>query len=226
MFKVILLSSAMFYFVGAANAQKFPSENIISRFELVAGPSFSRNTGYLEHYDSKTGYSFGVGYYQHFNKFFSVNLRALYEMKASAATYNYSVVDANGTIDINDRYTTKLKYLSFYLLPTLSLGRNKNIHISAGGYYSFLRNLNVNSYRTDAGTGEFISEYNNADKNYFRPDYDAGVSLQIGYSFNISEKSQLMLQAYSNRGLIDLSNPWIGSQRNNTFGLTLSFRTR
>ena len=226
MFKVILLSSSMLYFVAAANAQEFPTENIINRFELVAGPSFSKNTGYLGHYDSKTGYSFGAGYYQHFNKSFSVNLRALYEMKGSAATYQYGIVEANGMIEINDRYTTKLKYISFYLLPTLNLGRNKNIHISAGGYYSFLGKVNVNSYRTNASTGEFISEYANGDKNYFHPNYDAGMSFQIGYSFRVSDKSQLMLQAYSNRGLIDLSNPSIGSQRNNTFGLMLSFRTR
>ncbi len=153
-------------------------------------------------------------------------MRSLYEMKGSVATYSYALLDVNSFVQIDAKYTTEFKYLTFYVLPTLQLGRNKNIHISAGGYYSFLQKLSVNSYLTNRDTGEFISEYTNTDRNYFSPNYDAGVSFQIGYSLKVSDKSQLMLQAFSNRGLIDLHNGWIGSQRNNTFGLMLSLRRR
>lgn len=226
MYRIIALASSILCFVSGTSAQEFSFNNILNRFELVAGPSFSQNTGYLSEYDSKTGYSFGVGYYQKFSKSFSVNLRSLYEMKGSAATYSYGLTTNNSTVEMNDKYTSKFNYLTFYMLPTLQLGRNKKIHISAGGYYSFLRKLSVNSYRTDRGTGQFISEYTNTDMNYFDPKYDAGVSFQVGYSFDVSDKIQLMLQAYSNRGLVDLYNNSIGSQRNNTFGLMLSFRTR
>lgn len=226
MLKGIALASFILHFVVAAYAQEPSSNKILNRFELVVGPSFSKNTGYLPNYDSKAGYSVGVGYYQKLSKSFSLNFRSLYESKGSAATYSYGLTDVNGTVETDDKYTTKFKYLTFYVLPTLQLGRNKNIHISAGGYYSFLQKLSVNSYRTRTDTGEFISEDTNTDKDYFSPDYDAGVSFQIGYSFKVSDKSRLMLQAFSNRGLIDLTNPSIGSQRNNTFGLLLSFGMR
>lgn len=226
MSKVIALISLILCFVIAANAQESSSNKILSRFELVAGPSFSKNSGHLSDYGSKAGYSFGVGYYQKISNSFSLNFRSLYEMKGSTATYSYGLTDTNGTVEMTDKYTTQFKYLTFYALPTLQLGRNKNIYISAGGYYSFLQKLSVNTYSTNRNTGEFISENMTTDKNYFSPKYDAGVSFQIGYSFKVSDKNQLMLQAFSNRGLVDLYNPAMGSQRNNNFGLMFSLRMR
>jgi len=225
MVKVIALIPLILCFVVAVNAQESASGKILNRFELVAGPSFSKNSGYLSDYDSKAGYSFGVGYYQHISKAFSINLRSLYEQKGSSAYY-YGLTDNNGPVEMTDKYTTKFNYLTFYALPTLQLGRSKNIYLSAGGYYSFLQKLSLNRYSTNTDTGEFISEYTNTNKNFFDPSFDAGVSFLIGYSFKISDKSQLMLQAFSNRGLVDLYNPAIGSQRNNTFGLMLSLRIR
>jgi len=225
MVKVIALIPLILCFVVAVNAQESASGKILNRFELVAGPSFSKNSGYLSDYDSKVGYSFGVGYYQHISKAFSINLRSLYEQKGSSAYY-YGLTDNNGPVEMTDKYTAKFNYLTFYALPTLQLGRSKNIYLSAGGYYSFLQKLSLNRYSTNTDTGEFISEYTNTNKNFFDPSFDAGVSFLIGYSFKISDKSQLMLQAFSNRGLVDLYNPAMGSQRNNTFGLMLSLRIR
>jgi hypothetical protein len=130
----------------------------------------------------------------------------------------------NGSVEMDEAYTTDFKYLTFYVLPTVQLGRNKNIHVGAGGYYSFLHRLSVTSYRTNSDTGEFISESTSTDEGYFSPNYDAGVSFQIGYSFKVGDKCRLMLQAFSNRGLVDLHNYWIGSHRNNNFGMLLSFK--
>lgn len=226
MYRIIALASSILCFISGTSAQDFSSNSILNRFELVAGPSFSKNTGYLGDYDSKAGYSIGIGYYQKLSKSFSVNLRSLYEMKGSSATYSYGLATNNGSVDIDDQYTTKFKYLTLYVLPTLQLGRNNQIHISAGAYYSFLQKLFVSYYRTDTGTGAFVSESTYTEKNYFDPKYDAGVSFQVGYSFALNDKIQLMLQAYSNRGLVDLYNPTAGSQRNNTFGLMLSIRPR
>ena len=204
-----------------------PSDKIINRFELVGGPSFSQNTGYLGDYDSKGGGSFGVGYYQKIYKSFSLNVRTLLELKGSVGNYPKGVVDENGNIlEVNDEYTAKFSYLTFYLMPTLQLGRNKNIYIGAGGYYSFLEKLSVTSYRTNSETGEFIEETTSNDKNYFDPKHDFGVTFQLGYSFKVSNKCQMMVQAFSNRGLADLYNPTFGSQRNNTYGILLSFRIR
>ena len=225
MAKFIGILSLMLSLFATSNAQQSSTNKILSRLELVAGPSLSKNSGYLSDYDNKLGYSFGVGYYQNFSKSFSLNVRSLYEMKGSSATYSYGLRKMDGTTtEMTDRYTTQFNYLTFYLLPTFRLGPQKNIYISAGGYYSFLQKLSVNRYSTNRNTGEFISEYTNTDKNYFDPGFDAGVSFLIGYSFKINNKSQLMLQAFSNLGLVDLYNPAFGSQRNNTFGLLLSLR--
>jgi hypothetical protein len=226
MYKIITLASSILCVIVLAKAQEGKSNKILNRFELVAGPSFSNNSGYLPDYDSKAGYSFGVGYYQNLSKSFSFNFRISYEMKGSAATYSYGLTDDNGNVDLDDKYTIKFKYLTFYVLPTLQLGQNKNIYVSAGGYYSFLQDLSVNSYRTRTDTGEFFSEDTTTDRNYFDPTYDAGVSFLFGYSLKAGEKSLLMLQAFVNRGLIDLHNPATGSQRNNTLGLMISFRMR
>jgi hypothetical protein len=227
MYKIVSVALFILCAAFAAKAQESLSKKIIGRFELVAGPSFSRNNGYLPEYGSKIGYSFGLGYYQAISKSFSINLRSLYEVKGSAAKYSYYRSDAsNDGIDIDEKYTTKFKFLTFYVLPTLQLGRNKNIHVSAGGYYSFLHKLSVTRHSTRGDNGAFISEDEHTDKNYFAPQYDGGVSFQIGYSFKVSDKTQLMLQAFTNRGLVDLHNNAIGSQRNNTFGMQLSLRMR
>lgn len=222
--QVIALSAFILCCVVEVNAQDLPSNKIANGFEVVASPSFSKNSGYLGSYDSKVGYSVGVGYSQKIFKSFSINLRTLFEMKGSEASYSYGLWDTTSSLEIDAKYTTKFKYLTIYALPTLQVGKNKNIHISAGGYYAFLQKLSVNSYLTNSKTGEFISEYTSIDKNYFSPTYDAGVSFQIGYSFKVSTKNKLMLQAFSNSGFVDLHNGWIGSQRNNTFGLILSLK--
>ena len=224
--RVLALASFLLCAVVTTQAQESSSNKVINRFEFVAGPSFSMNTGYLGNYDSKIGYSLGIGYYIKLSNSFSLNLRTLYELKGSAAKHSYGLHDDNGMVDIDETTTTKLNYMTFYLLPTFQLGRNKNIYINAGGYFSVPRRINVNTYRTRSDTGELISNDTNSDINYFDPGYDAGVSFQIGYAFKVSDKFQLMVQAFSNRGLIDLYNPSIGSQRNNTFGLTLSLRMR
>lgn len=226
MCKPTVLSFSLLFLVIAAEAQQPSSNKIINRFELVGGPSFSDNTGYLGEYDSKAGGSFGVGYYQKIYRSFSLNVRTLHELKGSVANYPVGVSDQAGTVEVNDKFTTKFSYLTFYLMPTLQLGRNKNIYVGAGGYYSFLHRLSVNRYRTNSETGEFIEETTTNDKNYFDPNYDFGVTFQLGYSFKISNKCQMMLQAFSNRGLADLYNSSFGSQRNNTYGVLLSLRMR
>lgn len=208
------------------SGQKLNTKNLLKNFELVGGSSFSKNSGYLSDYDSKIGYTFGIGYYQNITKSFSLNFRALYETKGSAAYYSYGLTDANGTTEVTDKYTAQFKYVSLYLLPTFQLGPRNNIYISAGAYYSFLQNLSVNTYRTNKNTGDLISDYTTTNKDYFTPDFDAGISVQLGYSFKLNEKSQLLLQAFSNRGIKDLYNPAMGSQRNNTFGLTASYRRK
>jgi hypothetical protein len=225
MFNGITLASFILLFVVAASAQESPSNKILNRFELVAGPSVSKNKGYLPDHDSRTGYSVGVGYYQKLSKSFYLNFRTLYESKGTAATYRASVANMDGSsVNIQDKYTSEFKYLTFYLLPTLKLAPKKNIHIGAGGYYSFLRRLSVTSHRTNHDTGELIWYNTRTDESFFTPNYDAGVTFQIGYSFKVNDKCRLMLQAFSNRGLVDLHSNWIGSHRNNNFGLLLSFK--
>ena len=118
MFKGITLASFILLFVVAASAQETSSNNILSRFELVAGPSVSKNKGYLPDHDSRTGYSVGVGYYQKLSKSFYLNFRTLYESKGTTATYRASVANMDGSIvDIDDKYTSEFKYLTFTCCP-------------------------------------------------------------------------------------------------------------
>ena len=224
MTRFIVLTLLILCFSFIIDAQESSSRKILNRFEFVLGSSLSNNSGYLNEYDSKVGYSIGLGYYQKLSNSVSLNLRSFYETKGSAADYNYTLSDGKNNYELTDIYTTQFKYLTFNLLPTLQLGRNKNIYLSAGGYYSFLLGLSVKTYTTNRGTNGFFSENTNTDKNYFDRTFDAGVNMLVGYSFKISEKSQLMFQVFCNRGLVDLDNPKFGSQRNNAFGLMSSFR--
>lgn len=223
----LTLTLSLLFIVVVATAQEFSSEKVINRFELVGGPSLSRNTGEGEDYESKLGASFGVGYYQKVYKSFSLNMRLLHESKGS--TFNYPSFFSHGTnqIDINYRFTTKFKALTFYLTPTLQLGRNKNIYVGAGAYYSLLHKMSVSVYKTITDTGEVIEE-GTSEKNYLDPIYvrDGGVTFQFGYAFKVSPKCQLMIQGFANRGLVDINANWLGSQRNHNYGILLSARMR
>ena len=227
MYKLTALTFALLFLVVFAEAQDSSSGKIISRFELVGGPSFSSNTGYLSNYESRVGGSFGVGYYQKLYRSFSLNVRALHELKGSVGNYPLGTSDGNGNVvEVNDEYSTRFSYLTLYLMPALQLGKNKNIYVSAGGYYSFLHKLSVTKVSTNSETGELIEETTTNDKNYFDPKFDAGVTFQLGYAFKVSNKCQMMLQVFANRGLVDLHNDTFGSQRNNTYGILLSLRMR
>lgn len=223
--KVLILATTVLCFVTSILAQESAPNQILRKFEIVAGPSFSKNKGYLSNYDSKIGYSIGVGTSAKFSKSFSVNFRSLYEFKESAASYSFSRSDANNvSLMLTDKYTNRFNYLTFYALPTLQLGSNKRIHISAGGYYSLLLKDNINIYTIESENNNFFSEYNISNEFSFKQKYDAGISVLIGYSFKVGDKSQLLLQAFGNRGLVDISYVLFGSQRNNTFGLLSTFR--
>src|ERR1044071_5075158 len=106
--KVVFLSVIFMGYVLIAEAQESTAHKILKRFEVVGGPSFSKNTGYLVNYESKYGYSLGLGYYQPVTKWFSLNLRALHETKGSATTYSYSV----GYPD-NTEYVVALPFVSW-----------------------------------------------------------------------------------------------------------------
>jgi hypothetical protein len=224
--KTITLASLLVCITLAANAQDPLWRNVLRKFELVGGPSFSRNTGYLgnDNYKSVTGGAIGIGYYIPAGKSFSLNLRGLYERKGSVAISRYGLNDGNGTTNIHAEVTSKFVYLTGYLVPTFHFGKNKNIHIGAGGYYSYLYSLHVSFYNTNLDNGDFISESNYDQKSYYQPDYDAGVTFQLGYSFNLFDQIKLTTQAFSNRGVKDIHNGSIGSQRNNTFGVLVSAR--
>jgi hypothetical protein len=225
--KTIALTSFLFCIALVAHAQQPSWRTALGKFELVAGPSFSQNTGYLgnDNYQSLNGGAIGLGYYIPVGKSFSINLRGLYERKGSVAIMRYGLGDQNGiTTNINAEVTSRFTYLTGYVIPTFHFGQKKNIHIGAGGYYSYLYSLHVNFYNTRMDNGEFISESNYDQKSYYQPDYDAGVTFQLGYSFTLFDQVKLTTQAFSNRGLKDLYNGSIGSQRNNTFGLLVSLR--
>jgi hypothetical protein len=227
MCKPIIVTLSLLFIVVVATAQESSSEKVINRFELVGGPSFSSNTGDFDEYEPKLGGSFGVGYYQKIHKSFCLNIRALYESKGSAFNYPTALSDGTNEINVNYKFTTKFRSVSFYLIPTLQLGRNKNIYVGAGGYYSLLYRMSVGLYTTNTDTGEVIEDATSS-RNYFDPVYvrDGGATFQLGYAFKISEKYQLMIQGFANRGLVDIDGNWFGSQRNNTYGILLSARMR
>jgi hypothetical protein len=224
MHKSVLVSWLLLAFAFIANAQD--ENKILKRFELVVGPSQSRNTG-SNIYEPKYGYSLGIGYDQPLHKIFSLNLRVLYEQKGSTSKLRSIVTEADGSITpLTDKYTTKLNYITFYLIPTFHLGPNKNIHIGIGPYYSFLQSLSLNIHRTRTYDGLFISVRTEHPKNYFNSNHDAGGTFQIGYSFNVGDNLGLTVQGFYNSGGVGLYNLNFGEQRNNDWGVLVIAKIR
>jgi hypothetical protein len=109
------------------------------KIQLIIGPSLLYPIGTFNDENNPRrvmmGYSFGIGFQKLQSNKFEVMLRLLYERKGYKT--EYINIDSIGNVS-NVYNTQNLTYLSFNLLPSIFLNKEKKSKLIAGAYFSLL----------------------------------------------------------------------------------------
>jgi hypothetical protein len=201
-------------------------KRFIDKIELFAGANFSFNYGnkFIENYQDefvmnkrkiKPNYVIGVGVYHPINDWADINFRLMYEEKGT----NSQMVTP-GLLRKTD-YT--YRYLTISLAPRISLFNNTKLKVSAGGFFSKIRNVEGRAYALDTQNNvTFVSNFNGREIRELRPDgstgsitfapglksfqnYDFGITLSLSYSITINSRNELTIQLQDNLGLQNIN---------------------
>lgn len=139
-------------------------KKLISAVEIFAGPNASFNYGnkFIENYEDenvtnkrllKIGYAAGIGIYHSVSTRIDLNVRLQYETKGTKNELNVpSLLDNTSRYIISSKYTYKYYTASF--IPSINIGKRKNLTVGIGGYYSKI--TGVKAYDKTFSTRENI----------------------------------------------------------------------
>jgi hypothetical protein len=170
------------------------------KIQLIIGPSLLYPIGTFNDENNPRrvmmGYSFGIGFQKLQSNKFEVMLRLLYERKGYKT--EYINIDSIGNVS-NVYNTQNLTYLSFNLLPSIFLNKEKKSKLIAGAYFSL---LTQNAFEQKAFlNGQYSFSYfvNNVKDRF--DTYDYGISFGVCQTKYISENIDIGLQLLGNFGL-------------------------
>lgn len=194
-------------FSNSVNAQIAHRPRAIDNIEIQIG------TGFVTLYsanvtrdirEAKVGYSAGIGLIHSFNSKFSLNTNLSYSRKGLKTTYQVSYYDRS--LDINDcKCTTSVgtkesnSNLDYLILsPLIRINLKQNLpYIETGPFVSYL--LKSNGYTKNLWDGTINYSNTNNIK-----EFDAGISLSIGYQFMIWDNFSLNAKIIDSYGLLNI----------------------
>lgn len=196
-------------------------KKIITRVELLAGPNFIYpKEKYDENRVAKFGYTFGMNLVHRLGKSaFDLNLKLGYEEKGwKSITYSPNT-DFSPPITEKGVFNSTLNYLTLSIYTTYHPPLIKNMSIGIGGYFGYLKSLNLKSelYRNDTLVNSYQSRLN--PYTLFKK-YDVGISLLVRYDFKVKDKN-LNLRIENNIGQCNVNQSAISDKRNRTYCLIL-----
>jgi|JI10StandDraft_1071094.scaffolds.fasta_scaffold38763_2 hypothetical protein len=222
---VLITSNAIVWAQNALPELPMP-KRFINKIEVFAGPSLSFNYGnkFIENYKDefvmnkrkiKPSYVLGVGVYHPMNDCLDINFRLMYEEKGTN-----SQMETPGLLRKTD-YT--YRYVTISLAPRISLFNNTKLKVSAGGFFSKIRNVEGRAYALDTQNNvTFVSNFNGREIRELRPDgstgsitfapglksfqdFDFGITLSLSYSITINSSNELTIQLQDNLGLQNIN---------------------
>ena len=238
--RLFILSFILIPFFGASqrpsDIHAGRSKRFIDRFEVVAGPSISFNSGnkFVDNYQDDLmenkrlknfGYSLGVGLYHPLNRWLDLNARILWEKKGSNAELNVPLNPVNNDARQIIQSTYTYDYLTLGFLPQVFIGKEKRITLSIGGYYSFMNSVEGHEeVLTTDDDVTYNSTFNGRVLRGFRSDGavnsisfipglqsfekdDYGITMGIGYVIGIGGHSNIAIQLVDNFGLQNINKP-------------------
>ncbi|MBY0435554.1 MAG: PorT family protein [Cyclobacteriaceae bacterium] len=175
---------------------------LIETVEFFAGPSLVSVRGnelYDKHGATKIGWTAGVAVSKKFLRNLELSARFQWEQNGYLLR-DEAEYDAPDGTQVLGKITNDIirNYLTIGLVPRFVFGRNFKFYLGAGGYVSFLQNAStINKYY-------YPGIINRVESTGYYFSHDAGLSVQLGGSYPVSNKLRLTLQVMGNDGLMQL----------------------
>ncbi|HZX74204.1 MAG TPA: porin family protein [Cyclobacteriaceae bacterium] len=188
----------------------------IKDIEIIAGPNIgmlrssmiNQSTETKLTFDSKIGYSMGIGSNYFFNEKFSLGARLLYQRTTVRGDFPFEYGNGKGNLEL----TTSFDYISLPIMARYTIGNKMKFSGEVGGFVNYLLNSNVSNYFVYNSMTPTYAEATGQYKNF-----DAGLSLGLSSQVPLSKKLSAKLSVYDNYGLVDISdieNPAIPNRQN------------
>lgn len=178
------------------------------------GPNYNslRGDSFADRYDSQFNYFFGFSFEYIIDENFSILNNINYENKSYKSEYKGFDEVWTNTFEAED--ITKIKNLNIPIFLKYKFGFEKEFHLNGGLFYNHI--LDISNEKTNKETGENLD---GLDFNYLFKDKEFGVSIGIGSTFNLNQKSNLTIEVRNDFGLNDIgdtSSGGISKTRTNT----------
>lgn len=226
-------------------------KRLIDKVEVFVAPSLSFNHGnkFIENYKDenitntrllKPGYVLGIGGYHSLSNRLDLNIRLLYEQKGTKNELNTPSLP-DGRIISLDNYS--YNYLTIIAAPQITIDRKMNFVISAGVYYSRIKEIKGTTKLSD--TNGIVNSEGSFNGRYFydlsddgirqgfawMPNlssiekYDIGVVVSVGYKIPLKEKHIIVVQLQDNFGIqsINKNNPYGLREKNHSITLIINY---
>ncbi len=231
---------------------KLPApKRFIDKVEVFAGPNLSFNHGnkFIENYKDenvrntrllKPGYSFGIGGYHPLANRLDLNVRLQFEQKGTKNELNTPTF-SDGRITSADNYS--FNYLTIIAAPQITIDRKMNFVISAGIYYSKVKEIKGASKLSDTnGTvnseGSFSGRYfydlsDDGIRQGFAwmpnlssiEENDFGIVASVGYKIPLKDNHIILVQIQDSFGIqnINKNNPYGLEERNHSVNFIINY---
>jgi hypothetical protein len=210
------------------------SKRFIERIELIIGPSvqlpddngFSdklkeASMGTILHtFNSRYGYSFGLGVKQLLGERIEINSRFLWEQKGFIEEKKST--SPNSTDFTFYRGDLKSNYFTLSISPIFYLSKERRIQVYPGIYYSWLQN----SFRKEELYNNNQLTFSGSTSNDPNLKNDYGILVGGGYSIPISSKINLTIRLQFNYGIAKIMDVNSLQINNNTISLFTVFSFR
>jgi hypothetical protein len=184
--------------------------------EVIAGPNQSTLrssvvnpiSGSKSNFESKMGFSAGVGSNYYFNDKFSITAQVLYQRTAIHGDFQSEWSNYRGVM----QQTTSFEHISLPVRARYTVGNKVKFTGEFGGFVNYLINATASDYpvydESQTPNYEAINEMNSnfakaSEDSYTR--LDAGLSLGFSSHVSLNEKLGIKLSVSDNYGLANIS---------------------
>ncbi len=183
--------------------QLFSQDNNTEKFKIglnLGANLFDLNQNdRFDTYDGMISYTFGLSFEYKLNEKFSILSNINYDKKVmKLENFRYRDIDDGFTYFVEDKL--KFSYINIPILFRYYITNNR-IYTNIGGFYNHSLNIENDSTINETGTDITLFEYKNIIKKY-----DYGISLGIGFAFDLNDKNHFSIELKDELGLANISN--------------------
>lgn len=199
--------------------QQYYPKKLVTRIEVMAGPSFvyGRSDDFV--LDGKLSVSAGFGLEHEFNSNFSIEVNFFYEIKGYKQKLSGINMDSGYARPSNSVNNLTLSYVSISPLGIYHFPTDR-FSLGCGPYFGYL--INSRFFQETYVNGSLTSIYRRRLlSNELYKSYDLGLSAIVSYS--ILKRRLVTINLIYNHGLMEVNIPPVSSYINNSIALVLKY---